>query len=144
MASNFACESVQRSAGAAPKYLYAPAPEGTAEMFGGLTIVLNVSVANATVVSLLPIFPAGSNGVFLIDCFTSAVSAYNISSSGLFLDIPGGGVTVTGFNNVNTAPGGATEVGLAGGNGALSIYQNSGGALVYTITISKLANVQVA
>jgi len=143
MASNFACESVQRSAGTSPKYLYSPAPEGTAEMFGGVVTVLNFAVANATVVSLLPLFPAGSNGIFLIDCFAGA-GAYNISSSGVFLDVPGAGVSVVGFNNVNTAPGGLTEVGLAGGGGALSIYQNSGGALVYTITISKLANVQVA
>ena len=143
MASNFACESVQRSAGAAPKYLYSPAPEGTAEMFGGVTTVLNVATVSGVPLSIVSAFPVGSNGVFLIDCFT-APGAYNISSSGVFLDIPGGTVSVTGFNNVNTAPGGATQVGLAGTGNILTLYQNSGGALTYTITISKLANVAIA
>lgn len=143
MASNFACESVQRSAGASPRYLYAPAPEGTAEMFGGVVTVLNVATVSGTALSIVGAFPAGANGVFLIDCSTTAAT-YNISSSGVLLDVPGAGVTVTGFNNVNTAPGGATEVALQGGAGALTLYQNSGGPLTYTITISKLANVQIA
>jgi len=143
MASNFACESVQRSAGTAPKYLYAPAPEGTAEMFGGVVTVLNVATVSGTPLSIVSAFPAGANGAFLIDC-TTTTATYNISSSGIFLDVPGAGVSVTGFNNVNTAPAGATEVGLQGGAGALTLYQNSGGPLVYTITISKLASVQIS
>lgn len=143
MASNFACESVQRSAGISPKYLYSPAPEGTAEMFGGVTTVLNVATVSGTALSIVAAFPTGANGVYVIDCSTTNAT-YNISSSGVFLDVPGAGVTVTGFNNVNTAPGGATEVALQGGAGALTLYQNSGGPLTYTITISKLATVQIA
>jgi hypothetical protein len=143
MASNFACESVQRSAGTAPKYLYAPAPEGTAEMFGGITTVINVATVSGTPLPIVSLFPAGSNGIFLIDCSTSN-AVYNISSSGIVLDVPGASVTVIGFNNVNTAPGGLTEVGLSGGSGALALYQNSGGALTYTLNISKIASVQIA
>jgi hypothetical protein len=143
MASNFACESVQRSAGAAPKYLYAPAPEGTAELFGGIATTLNVATVSGTALSILTVFPAGSNGIFLIDCTTS-IGTYNISSSGLIFDTPGASVTVIGFNNVNTAPGGATEVALSGGGGALTLFQNSGGPLTYTINISKIATVQSA
>jgi len=143
MASNFACESVQRSAGTSPKYLYAPAPEGTAELFGGITTVLNVATVSGTALSILAAFPAGANGVYLIDCTTSNAT-YNISSSGIVLDVSGAAVTVIGFNNVNTAPGGATEVGLQGGAGALTLYQNSGGALTYTLSISKIASVAIA
>ena len=142
MASNFACESVQRSAGASPRYLYAPAPEGQAELFGGITTVLNVATVSGTALSILGAFPAGANGVYLIDCTTSNAT-YNVSSSGIVLDVPGAAVTVIGFNNVNTAPGGATEVGLQGGAGALTLSQNSGGPLTYTLSISKIASVAI-
>lgn len=143
MASNFACEAVQRSAGTEPKYLYAPAPEGTAELFGGVTTALNVVVQNATGLSLLPIFPTGTNGMFLIDCVTTN-PVYSISSTGVVFDYAGAGVTVLGFNNVNTAAGGASEVALSSSTSDVQIYQNSGGPLTYSISILKIASVQIA
>ena len=150
MASNFACESVQRSAGTAPKYLYAPAPEGTAEQAGDVSLILGVSVANA-VVNGQPIstaFPAGANGVYLIDCVCPGNTAFSISAIGTVLEPTANTFVFGGFNQTNTSTvTGATPVNAvlvtqlssAGTAGQLTLFQNSGGALVYNIRITKIA-----
>ena len=151
MASNFACESVQRSAGAAPKYLYAPAPEGTAEQAGDVTIITGLSVANnvagGQVISLS--FPGGSNGIYLIDCVCPLNTAFSISAVGTCFEPVANTFLFAGFNqtNVSTVTGATpvnavlvTQLSTAGTAGQLTLFQNSGGALVYNIKITKIAS----
>ena len=82
MASNFAVDSVQRSGGTAPRYLYAPAPEGTAEQAGDISTSLNVVIPNAvvggTAISLS--FPNGANGIYLVDCVCPGNTPFSISA----------------------------------------------------------------
>ena len=151
MASNFACESVQRSAGAAPKYLCAPAPEGTAEQAGEVTAALNVTIANA-VAGGVPIsisFPNGANGIYLVDCACPGNTPFSISAVGTCLEtVPNTTFVFSGFNQTNVAtvtgatPVNAvlvTQLSTAGTPGQLTLYQNSGGPLVYNIRFTKIA-----
>lgn len=155
MASNFACESVQRSAGTAPKYMYAPAPEGTAEQAGDVSVSLNVSIGNAVVggVAISPSFPAGANGVYLVDCVCPLNTAFSISAVGTCLEPTPNTFVFGGFNQTNVATvTGATPVNAvlvtqlssAGTAGQLTLFQNSGGALVYNIKFTKLATLVAA
>lgn len=142
MSSNFACEAVQRSAGVAPRYLYAPAPEGLAEQVGGITIVPGVVVANNAAVNLLQYFPAGSNGIYFLDCAASNAQ-YSITTMGVVAELVNPGLQVTGFNSSTIANvAGQLEVFVLGTGAGPVITQNSGGPLTYTITIVKLGTVQ--
>ena len=144
MASNYACEAVQRSAGAAPKYLYAPAPEGTAEQAGGFVIIPGVVAGNNAPVNLLQYFPVGANGVYLLDCAANNVQ-YSITTTGVIAELTNPGLLVTGFNSSTIANvAGQLEVFVLGTGAGPILTQNSGGPLTYTITIVKLASVQPA
>jgi len=140
MASNFACESVQRSAGAAPKYLYSPAADGTAPQVGSVVQGTLLNVASGALTSLSTLFPAGTNGVFLVDILGSN-PAYSVTSTGVFVDLPGSNVCF-GFNNttyVNSV--GPTEIILEPQATGPAFTQTSGGPLNFTINIVKLATV---
>ena len=150
MASNFACESVQRSAGTSPKYMYAPAPEGTAEQAGDVSFVLGLSIPNnvAGGTAISTAFPGGANGVYLIDCVCPGNTAFSISAIGTVLEPVPNTFIFGGFNqtNVSTVTGATpvnavlvTQLSTAGTAGQLTLFQNSGGALVYNIRFTKIA-----
>ncbi|MSX05021.1 MAG: hypothetical protein F2801_02305 [Actinobacteria bacterium] len=150
MASNFACESVQRSAGTAPKYLYAPAPEGTAEQAGDVSTALNVVIPNA-VAGGTPIsasFPAGANGIYLVDCVCPLSPQFSISAVGLCFESPANTFFFRGFNQTNVSGvTGNTPVNVVSVTqlstvitpGQLVLFQNSGGALSYNLAFTKIA-----
>ena len=154
MASNFACESVQRSAGTAPKYLYAPAPEGTSERVGSITQVLAVAVPNATNTNVAVDFPAGANGMYLLDAVCPLNPTFSITATGVCLQTGQGPATFAlgGFNNTNVAVvTGSTPVNTIAvvelfttTAGQLNIYQNSGGALTYNLQFYKIATLTAA
>jgi hypothetical protein len=155
MASNFACESVQRSAGTAPKYLYAPAPEGTAEQAGDVSTALNVSIPDAVAggTPISPSFPAGANGVYLVDCVCPGTPQFSISAVGTCFEPTPNTFIFGGFNqtNVSGVTGNTpvnvvsvTQLSSAITAGQLTLFQNSGGALVYNIKFTKLATLFAA
>lgn len=137
-ASNYACESVQRSAGADPKYLYSPAADGLAPQVGGVVLGNLLNVASGTLTSLAQFFPAGANGVFLIDIEGSNAD-YSISSVGVLVDTPGAGAICFGFNNSTVV--GLTEITIEPTNLGPAFTQNSGGALNFTVNVVKIATV---
>jgi len=139
-ASNYACESVQRSAGAAPKYLYSPAADGTAPQVGSVVQGTLLNVASGALTSLSTLLPAGSNGVYLVDILGSN-PAYSVTSTGVYVALPGTDICF-GFNNttyVNSV--GPTEIILEPTATGPAFTQTSGGALDFTINVVKLATV---
>ena len=139
-ASNYACESVQRSAGANPKYLYSPAADGLAAQVGSVVQGTLLNVASGVQTSLATLLPAGSNGVFLVDILGSN-AAYSVTSTGVFVALPGVDICF-GFNNttyVNSV--GPTEMILEPTATGPAFTQTSGGALDFTINVVKLATV---
>jgi hypothetical protein len=145
-ASNYACESVQRSTGTNAKYLYAPAPEGTAEQVGQITQVLSVPVPNATNTNIAVSFPAGANGIYLLDAVCPLSPNFSITATGICLQTAANTYSLGGFNNTNVAvvtgnPVTAVAVveTFTTTAGQLNIYQNSGGALTYNLQFFKLA-----
>ena len=137
-ASNYACESVQRSAGASPKYLYSPAADGTAPQVGSAIQGNLLNVASGALTSLAQFFPAGSNGVFLLD-IAGSNPAFSITTTGVVVDTPGAGIICFGFNNVSII--GLNEILVEATATGPSFQQTSGGALNFTINVVKLATV---
>jgi hypothetical protein len=151
MASNFACEAVQRSGGGVPQYLYSPAPDGLAPQFGGLAFDLNVVIAN-NVAGGTPItaaFQPSANGVYVVDCVCDSDPSFSISATGSALSRNNGATYIlSGFNNTNVgqvtgaAPVTAVyivQLSTAGTPGQLTLYQNSGGPLTYDIRITQIS-----
>ena len=136
-ASNYACESVQRSAGASPKYLYSPAADGTAPQVGSVVQGTLLNVASGALTSLSALFPAGTNGAFLVD-IAGSNAAFSITTSGVFVDLPGSNVCF-GFNNATVV--GLAEIVVEATNLGPAFTQTSGGPLNFTINVVKLATV---
>ena len=82
MASNFACEAVQRSGGTNPTYLYAPAPSGNVENVNDsdLKITPNVVVLNNALSDISFCVAQPPNGIYsmIATCITNP--AYTVSA----------------------------------------------------------------
>ena len=137
MSSNYAVESVQKSQS---KFFYSPAPEGLAEIVGSLVQSNILNVASGVTTSLAARFPAGTNGVFLLDILGSN-PAYSVTSMGVVLNITGAPI-VFGFNNTTYVSSvGPTELILEPTSTGPAFTQTSGGPLNFVINIVKLATV---
>lgn len=142
MSSNFACEAVQRSAGANPTYLYAPAPDGNVERTPDSDIFqLDVSSGFAYDISFAVVFPA--NGVYFVSatCVTQGFGEYSVSGVFNYVVLPaetflfGSSQTV-----VQTTPTYLFSQ-LAVVNGSLGLAQNSGSTLRYNFLSNRISSI---
>lgn len=142
MSSNFACEAVQRSAGANPQYLYVPAPDGNVERTPDSDVFqLDVSSGFAYDISFAVVFPA--NGVYFVSatCVTPGNGQYSVSGVFNYVEQPteiflfGSAQTV-----VQTTPSFLfSQLGVV--NGSLGIAQNSGVTLRYNFLSNKISSI---
>jgi hypothetical protein len=147
-ASNFACETVQRSGGAVPSYLYAPAPGGRVEEVGSQnsSSISGVVVASGASVDISGAIPFAANGIYLISAVCPLTPAYNVSAVISFFDEPGavpvcvgGGTTVVATGSAPPNPLFTSAIVSTGGIPTLT--QNSGGSLTFNILALRLATV---
>lgn len=143
---NYAVDAVARSGGAAPKNMFATAPAGVEQKVSPSTVFLNVSIANNFNTSLAAYIPAGANGIYVIDCDCPLSGNYAVTSVGSIVN-NNGTIEATGFNAgvIGGITGAVTAIlqarlsNGATGNGVY-LYQNSGAALVFNISVTKIGS----
>jgi len=145
MASNFACEAVQRSGGANPTYLYAPAPSGNVENVNDndLKIFKDVTIANAALTDISFCVTSAPNGIYSISATCTTNTAYSVSALLDYSIIDGDYVCLgTGQTTVVTgvSPQVITQVTISSGPSGPLILQNSGGPLVYDFVVNRIAS----
>ena len=146
--SNFACDAVQRSGGAIPSYLFAPAPDGHIEEAGSQnsSAISGVVVASGAAVDISGAIPFAANGIYLIGAICPLTPAYNVSAVVSFFDDSsanpvciGGGTTVVATGSAPPNPLFTSAIVATGGIPTLT--QNSGGSLTFNIIAVRLATV---
>jgi len=143
MSSNFACEAVQRSAGANPQYLYVPAPTGNIEQTpDGQTFTVDISSGVAYDISFAVVFPA--NGLYFVSasCVTPGSGAYTVSGVFNYTDASSG-IIVTGNakNIVNVTPSLTFSQIAQGAGPTLALLQTSGGDLAFDVQAERISSV---
>ena len=147
MSYNYAIDAVARSTGSTSENMFATAPAGVEQKVLPGTTTAGVSFPDNVSTSLAAYIPVGANGIYVIDCDCPSNGNYSVTSVGSIVD-NAGTITAVGFN--------ATAIGTITGspitalgrtllsNGALGnsvfLFQNSGVALVYNITVTKIAS----
>jgi hypothetical protein len=146
MAYNYGIDAVSRSTGSTSLNMFATAPAGVEQKVSPSTVFTGVSIANALSISLATFIPGGANGMYVIDCECPASGNYAVTGVGSIVDVAGT-ITAVGFNAqvigaVTGSP--ITALGRAllsnGGGDGVYLYQNSGAALIYNITVTKLGS----
>jgi hypothetical protein len=143
---NYSVDAVARSGGAAPKNMFATAPAGVEQKVSAGSVFLNVSIANNFNTSLAAYIPAGANGIYVIDCDCPLSGNYAVTSVGSIVN-NNGTIQATGFNAgvIGGITGAVTAILQARlSNGAVGdgvyLYQNSGAALVFNISVTKIGS----
>jgi hypothetical protein len=146
MSSNFACESVQRSGGANPSYLYAPSISEGVETGnpGNLDAVTVASGANYDIsgADAAALFPTA--GIYSL--IADSVGVADLSAVGRVLISSSGVRSFLGFQSTTSIAGAGfatyAQMLCAGGGASLTItlQQNTGSPINYTLYATKLAN----
>jgi len=145
-APNFACETVQRSGGANPTYLYAPSSDGAVENaeplnVDAITVVsgTNYDVSGTEAAGLFP--TAG-----LYSLIADSVGVADLSAVGRVIINSVGARSFLGFQATTSLAGAGfatyAQMLCAGGGASttITIQQNSGSPVNYTLLATKLAN----
>ena len=143
---NYAVDAVARSGGAAPKNMFATAPAGVEQKVSPSSVFLNVSFPNNVSTPLTAYIPAGANGIYVIDCDCPLSGNFAVTSVGSIVN-NNGTIQATGFNAgvIGSITGAVTAIAQARlSNGSLGdnvyLFQNSGAALVYNISVTKIGS----
>jgi hypothetical protein len=145
MAYNYGIDAVPRSTGSSSLNMFATAPAGVVPKITPSSSFAGVSIPNNVSTSLDTFIPAGANGMYVIDCDCPSNGNYSVTGVGSIVEVSGV-ITAVGFNAqaigfVTGSP--ITSLGrslLSNGDGSsVFLYQNSGGALVFDITVTKIA-----
>jgi len=146
MAYNYGIDAVPRSTGSTSLNMFATAPAGVEQKVSPSTVFTGVSFPNAVSTPLATFIPGGANGMYVIDCDCPSNGNYSVTSVGSLVDVAGT-ITAVGFNAqaigaVTGSP--ITALGRAllsnGAGDGVYLYQNSGAALIYNISVTKLGS----
>lgn len=143
MSYNYAIDAVARSTGSSSLNMFATAPAGVEQKVLPGTTTAAVSIPNNLSTSLAAYIPVGSNGIYVIDCDCPSNGNYSVTSTGSIVKNASTTVAV-GFNATAvgqgaTAPLGVSYLNSSDGSGVF-LFQNSGAALVFNITVTKIAS----
>jgi hypothetical protein len=145
-APNFACETVQRSGGSNPSYLYAPSVSegvetGNPENLDAVTVAsgTDYDVSGTEAAALFP-----TQGIYSL--IADSVGVADLSAVGRVLISSTGVRSFIGFQAATSLAGAGfatfAQMLCAGGGAstAITLQQNSGAAINYVLYATKLAN----